>query len=1214
MADKTLQLALRVVAEATGKQNIEQLVTELRHIEQTAENAAPATEQLASQFDSAATSATKTSTQAGELANELDKLGDQQDAIRSFEQSRTELDQQAIATAAATQALEEFRRETKSASQPTDELTRTIEQAEKSLAEMRDELTRQTTKHAALQQELRRSGIDVNNLKVAKRELGAQFNKAGKAVDGFTQDLKQGNAAQQAHAASLSNVAGKVAALATAYFGLDQVGQAVRSVFETGDKFEKLGVQMTGLMGSIAGGEKATQWIAQFTKNTPLQLGEVSQAFVKLKAFGLDPMDGTLQAITDSALKLGGGYQEVEGISLALGHAWAKQKLQGEEILQLVERGVPVWDMLQNVTGKNVEELQKLASAGKLGRDVIKQLIDEMGRTSAGSAAAQMALFSGQVSNAKDNIEQFYNLIAQSGAMDWLKAQLTELNTQFAEMAADGRLREWAQSASDAIVNAGTVIKNTITTLYEFREEIGFVAKAWLALKIGSYFSNVVSGAVAATRAFTTYKTAITSATVATQVATAATTKWRNALGFIVRGGLYTALINELVNVGVEYNNLLTIEAQVEKSRRAAQLTAAELAAEFQSISEKTGVLVTNMEELEAALDSGTIAWNEQLGIYEGVAKKQQELAEAAKQAAEAERQRAEFLKLTVPEALKVIETLESQSQSLSGVRDGVDGFIQSLESARTALQGAGDEYSQQILLIDELKGRFEAHNESLERQAYLSNDLSAAYKKLGLESSEALKKSAAELQGAFELIQQSNEPIALQQAAFLKWADSAVKAADATGEVVPASVKAAAAALGLTKELEKLIEKANQLKPATDGNSEAVERYTNALNKTRAAMENNKKILESSTATAKQKEAAQNALNKQFGIAIQQETDLAKVRELETMKARELMVEQRKLEQELAQLNQQYKTGAINAQDYQDKQDRVNGVLKVVNNLLGDVKNAQDAATNATQKGTQTTVAATLANQQHVDSLRAQQSALTEVGKSATLAAGELESYWKVSARSSAGSSNSGGYRDDRPTVETIVDYNEKNPGAYNFTSLEVQAEKARRDSAQLRDQQYARFERDIKRAKSRNQLNEIYNKIFNQLNHLEQEQRIALGELIKQQKEALNKAQTQNSAAPSPSPTQNAASASVAAPSSIRYSRIYQSPESFSQTNQPQSSDSGDLAAAVKDLVQLLTSQHSGKTIKLDLSLPGGNQAEISANVTERVLNELEKLSLVQ
>ncbi|MNC70662.1 hypothetical protein D3C75_1214970 [compost metagenome] len=69
--------------------------------------------------------------------------------------------------------------------------------------------------------------------------------------------------------------------------------------------------------------------------------------FVRLKAFGIDPMNGAMQGMVDQAFKLGGGFEEVQGISLALGQAWAKQKLQGEESLQLIERGVPVWQLLE---------------------------------------------------------------------------------------------------------------------------------------------------------------------------------------------------------------------------------------------------------------------------------------------------------------------------------------------------------------------------------------------------------------------------------------------------------------------------------------------------------------------------------------------------------------------------------------------------------------------------------------------------------------------------------------------------------------------------------------------------------------------------------------------------------------------------------------------------------------------------------------------------
>jgi hypothetical protein len=71
----------------------------------------------------------------------------------------------------------------------------------------------------------------------------------------------------------------------------------------------------------------------------PQGIDDVMSAFTRLKSFGLDPMDGTVKAITDQTAKLGGGQETLEGIVLAVGQAWATQKLQGEEIMQLVERG-----------------------------------------------------------------------------------------------------------------------------------------------------------------------------------------------------------------------------------------------------------------------------------------------------------------------------------------------------------------------------------------------------------------------------------------------------------------------------------------------------------------------------------------------------------------------------------------------------------------------------------------------------------------------------------------------------------------------------------------------------------------------------------------------------------------------------------------------------------------------------------------------------------
>lgn len=935
MSNKNLEVALKIVAQATGKQHISGMVDELNKV---------------------ASSSKDGGKEAAALANELETLANQQELINSFQKSSSELEKNELAVVAAAQALEKLQQEAKDTDKPFVQLAKAIGAAEDDLSQMRSELSKQTSKHKALQKQLEKSGVNSKNLTAKKRELAAEFTKTGKKIDSYKNKLKQGSAAEKAHAQNLDNITGKLVALTAAYVGLNQVSSAITDIFSTGDKFERLGIQMDALMGSIEGGDAATQWVKEFTANTPLQLSDVSKAFVKLKAFGLDPMDGTMQAITDQAFKLGGSFEEVEGISLALGQAWAKQKLQGEEILQLVERGIPVWDLLEKATGRNAVELQKMSSAGELGRDVIKKLIDEMGKDSVGSAEANMALLSGQISNAKDNIDQFYNLITESGAMDWLKAQLTAINTKFKEMTEDGSLQEWAQSISDTIVATGEAIKSTFTTLYQYKEEIAAVAKVWLALKVGNYFSNVVSGARTAITALASYRSSMVATETATKSATVTAGKWKKAVKFAGQATLYTALISQLVEIGFLYKDLLIAEQKAAESHSVMETQAAKLQARFKQLNSETNLNITSMAQFEKAVADGVLVWDEALERYQSAEQVQARLAESTRLAAQEEKQRQQVMTLTLEQAVNTVNQLEKQAHSLSGVRDGVQGFINAIDAAKTTLQGAGAEYSQQVELLDQLRDKYVAHNESLERQAYLAGDVAKAYETLGIKSASALEELAEKHQGAFELIQQSNEPIEMQEKAFLAWAKSAIEAADATGKIAPQSLEAAAAALGLSDELQKLIDKANKLKPVNDTNSDAFNRFKGEVEKTTEAIAKNQAIVDSSTASATEKKKAQELLTIQQARLKEETEDLNKVQELEVMNLSQLRKEQTKLEREMNHLNAQYKQGRILAQEYNDKKQRMGDMLKVVNDLLGDFKTSQDKATESTKKNTQAT------------------------------------------------------------------------------------------------------------------------------------------------------------------------------------------------------------------------------------------------------------------
>src|SRR5690606_14976099 len=249
--------------------------------------------------------------------------------------------------------------------------------------------------------------------------------------------------------------------------GLNLVRDGIYSMLQTGDQFELLDKRLASLMGSVAAGEQATAWIKRFAKETPLEVADVAEAFALLKSYGLDPMDGTLQALVDKNEQLGGGMERLQGIASALGQAYAKQKLQTEEILQLVERGVPVWGMLEKITGKTAAQLADLASKGRLGRDVIAALTKEIGASAEGAAAEGMGTLTGLVSNLRDTWSDFLDRIAKSGALDYAKQQLKGVADYIEQMDKDGRLDKLAKSLATAFEQGAEKAKVFLNRLVE---------------------------------------------------------------------------------------------------------------------------------------------------------------------------------------------------------------------------------------------------------------------------------------------------------------------------------------------------------------------------------------------------------------------------------------------------------------------------------------------------------------------------------------------------------------------------------------------------------------------------------------------------------------------------------------------------------------------------------------------------------------------------
>lgn len=427
-----------------------------------------------------------------ELTEELDKAKGAQGLAVSL-RGASEASERARTTLERTEKRAADLREELNQNPGSKGLADSLRVAEREAARAARELDKLTAETKRAEEAAQAAGIDTSKLADEEQRLASEVERAKTAVTENTKQLRalerQQRAASRAAAEHKSRVdaaresmargAKQVLGFAAAYLslrsamrlaqsGLNLVRDGIRSMLDTGSEFELMQQRVTGLMGSIEAGEQATAWISQFAKETGQLIPDVTEAFALLKAYGLDPMDGSLKAITDKSVQLGGGMERLSGITAALGQMWAKEKIQQEEVLQLTERGVVVWPLLEKAMGKTTAQLQDMAQKGQLGRDAVKLLIDEIGRSADGAAAAGLDTLQGKMNGLRNSVSEFFNRISESGAMDAVKERLSALADQIDRMDEDGTLDNLAQALSAAFVQG-------IEKIEEFARSLGHV-------------------------------------------------------------------------------------------------------------------------------------------------------------------------------------------------------------------------------------------------------------------------------------------------------------------------------------------------------------------------------------------------------------------------------------------------------------------------------------------------------------------------------------------------------------------------------------------------------------------------------------------------------------------------------------------------------------------------------------------------------------------
>lgn len=258
----------------------------------------------------------------------------------------------------------------------------------------------------------------------AQRAIGPlrQTDRITKTLAGSTDKLKNrldrssrsfrnnGNAARGA-AGGVKTFTRSIAPLLKALAAI----AAARFVFVQTAELETQRKSLEVLTGSLSKTNAIISEIQAFGAVTPFTSSELIEQTKRLKAFGFET-----EELVDTTKRLanvaGATGADLQGIALAFGQIRAKGKLQREEELQLLERGVDITTELKKITGLQGEEFESAMRKGKIGAELVNQALINLtseGGAFFGGATKQATTLNGKLSTLIDSVQTLARTIGE---------------------------------------------------------------------------------------------------------------------------------------------------------------------------------------------------------------------------------------------------------------------------------------------------------------------------------------------------------------------------------------------------------------------------------------------------------------------------------------------------------------------------------------------------------------------------------------------------------------------------------------------------------------------------------------------------------------------------------------------------------------------------------------------------------------------------------
>lgn len=363
--------------------------------------------------------------------------------------------------------------------------------------------------------QLRVFGGQVNNSNRSVRDMTSSFDRMGRSMSTPLQKLRD-------YTLIMGNVRFALINLRDIAVGW------VASLVKQSAEVERLTILLKGMSSATteAGRNKEAQYnfeiITKLAKTSGFAIQQLGDSFVKFKAGGLDPTDGSLKSLVDAVSAFGGSSETLQRASVAIQQMSGKGVISMEELRQQLGEAVPTaLNVMAKAAGKSVDEFVKEVSLGKVkAAPALKGMFDEFARMYAGSGYRLSQTLNGQLAQVKTNMLEISNEFtqlrskadaqgnvttsgAQGGLYDTITKSVKELNKALSSQEGKDAARQLGEAVNSIAKGLIYVTKTAI----EWRSTIGTaltaVAAGFVFLKSVAVMTWMVESLMASRAAMT---------------------------------------------------------------------------------------------------------------------------------------------------------------------------------------------------------------------------------------------------------------------------------------------------------------------------------------------------------------------------------------------------------------------------------------------------------------------------------------------------------------------------------------------------------------------------------------------------------------------------------------------------------------------------------------------------------------------------------------